>query len=80
MATKKKQPAVKKHTVRAQVQVLEFTRAGSSMELEIFANREKIGTIVIGHGSLTWRGGRRKNVKTFSWSEFARLMDDQAYE
>jgi hypothetical protein len=36
---KKKQP-VKKHTVRAHMQVLEFTRAGSAMDFEIFASGE----------------------------------------
>jgi hypothetical protein len=77
---KKKPTLKKKHTVRAHMQVLEFTRAGSSMDFEIFASGEKLGTIVIGRGSLTWRGKSRKSVKTFSWTEFARLMDEQAYE
>jgi hypothetical protein len=76
----KKKPSLKKHTVRAHMQVLEFTRAGSAMDIEIFASGEKLGTITIGRGSLTWRGKSRKSVKTFSWSDFARLMDEQAYE
>ncbi|MDQ3906928.1 MAG: hypothetical protein M3268_01150 [Acidobacteriota bacterium] len=79
MAARKKR-TTRKHTVRAHMQVLEFTRAGSSMDFEIFASGEKLGTIVIGRGSLTWRGKSRKSVKTFSWTEFAKLMDEQAYE
>ena len=79
MAARKKR-TIKKHTVRAHMQVLEFTRAGSAMDFEIFADREKLGTITIGRGSLTWRGKSRKSVKTFTWSDFARLMDEQAYE
>ena len=79
MTTRKKQP-VRKHRVTAQVQILDLTKAGSSMEFEIYASEEKIGTIVIGRGSLTWRGKSRKSAKTFSWSDFARLMDEQAYD
>jgi hypothetical protein len=52
---KKKQP-VKKHTVRAHIRVLEFTRAGSAMDFEIFAGGEKLGTITTGRGSPTRRG------------------------
>jgi hypothetical protein len=69
----------KKHTVTARVQILDLTKAGSSMEFDIYANKEKIGTIVIGRGSLTWRGGRRQRDKRLSWSEFAKMMDDYAY-
>ena len=69
----------KKHTVTARIQILDLTKAGSSMEFEIYSNKEKIGTIIIGRGSLTWRGGRRQRDKRLSWSEFARMMDDYAY-
>lgn len=78
MTTRKKQP-VRKHRVAAQVQILDLTKAGSSMEFEIYASEEKIGTIVIGRGSLTWRGGRRQKDKRLSWSQFAELMDRHAY-
>ena len=69
----------KKHTVKANVQILDLTKAGSSMDFEIFANEEKIGTIIIGRGSLTWYGRNRKHGKTFSWSEFAEMMDERSY-
>jgi hypothetical protein len=75
----KKKPARRKHTVTAHVQILDLTKAGSSMEFEIYADEEKIGTIVIGRGSLTWRGGRRQREKRLSWSKFAELMDGYAY-
>jgi hypothetical protein len=65
--------------VTAHVQILDLTKAGSSMEFEIYADEEKIGTIVIGRGSLTWRGGRRQREKRLSWSKFAELMDGYAY-
>jgi hypothetical protein len=69
----------KKHTVKANVQILDLTKAGSSIDFEIFANEEKIGTIILGRGSLTWYGRNRKSGKSFSWSEFAELMDARAY-
>jgi hypothetical protein len=77
-ATRKKKP-VRKHRVTAHVQILDLTKAGSSMEFDIYAQDEKIGTIVIGRGSLTWRGGRRQREKRLSWSKFAELMDKYAY-
>jgi hypothetical protein len=43
-----KKKAIKKHSVRANLQVVELTRAGSSLDLEIYADKEKIGTMIIG--------------------------------
>ena len=75
----KKRKTRRKHTVTARVQILDLTKAGSSMEFEIYANEERIGTIVIGRGSLTWRGGRRQREKRISWSRFAQIMDEYSY-
>ena len=77
-ATRKKKP-VRKHRVTAHVQILDLTKAGSSMTFDIYAQDEKIGTIVIGRGSLTWRGGKRRYEKRLTWSQFAELMDKEAY-
>ena len=76
---KKSKRTVRKHTVKANVQILDLTKAGSSMDFEIYAEGEKIGTIVIGRGSLTWFGKKRQHGKRLSWSRFAQLMDDHAY-
>lgn len=70
----------KKHTVRANMQVLELTKAGSSIDFEIFADKEKIGTIIIGSGSLTWYGKKRKTGKRISWTRFAEIMDEFSYK
>jgi hypothetical protein len=75
----RKKPVVRKHIVKASIQVHELSKAGTSIEFEIYANREKIGTLVIGRGSLTWRGGRRQKEKTISWTRFAEMMDGIAY-
>jgi hypothetical protein len=76
MASKR---VVRKHAVKASIQVHELSKAGTSIEFEIYATGEKIGTLVIGRGSLTWRGGRRQKEKNISWSRFAELMDELAY-
>ena len=69
----------RKHQVRATLSVVELTKAGTSLELQVFANREKIGSLEIGRGSITWRGGKRQKEKRLSWSEFAQHMDSWVY-
>jgi len=63
------------HTVKANLQILELTKAGSAMSFEIYANKEKMGTIVIGRGSFSWIGKGKQNGKNYSWSRFADMMD-----
>lgn len=77
MATRRRR--VRKHEVRALLSVLELTKAGTSLNLEIFALGEKIGELEIGRGSLTWRGGKRHKAKRLAWTEFAQQMDRLAY-
>ena len=68
-----------KHRVKCSMQVLELTKAGSSMEFEVFADGEKLGTITIGRGSFSWCGARRQKTWQFAWTEFAKLMDERCY-
>ena len=69
---------IRKHSVKANLHVLELTRAGSSLDLEIYADQEKIGTMVIGRGSLSWKGGKKQITKRISWSKFAEKMNELA--
>ena len=69
----------KKHSVKANLHVLELTRAGSSLDLAIYADQEKIGTMIIGSGSLSWKGGKRQIAKRIPWNHFASMMDELAY-
>lgn len=69
----------RKHSVKANVQILDLTKAGSSMSFEIYANDEKIGEIKLGRGSITWFGKNRKSGHAMSWSNFAKKMDELAY-
>ena len=68
---------VRKHSVSASVQIHELTKAGTSIDFEIFSGAEKIGTIVIGRGSLTWFGRNRRRAIELNWTRFAKLMDEQ---
>ena len=67
------------HRVKATIHVTDLTKAGTSIWLEVYAEAEKIGTIVIGRGSLTWFGGKRKSGQRISWSKFADLMNQHCY-
>jgi len=60
------------------MQVLELSKAGSSLESEIYAKQQKIGRLVIGRGSLYWYGRKRQKSKRISWSRFAEMMDELA--
>ncbi len=81
MTTKGKKKARRKHVVRAhQVQVVELTKAGTSLRLEIYAHKEKIGTLEIGRGSLYWTGRSRQKSNRINWSKFADWMDRLAYD
>ena len=69
----------RKHSVKASFRVMELSKAGSSIELEIYASKEKIGTLEIGRGSLFWYGRSRHKSKRIGWSRFAEMMDELAY-
>jgi hypothetical protein len=75
-------PVAKKtrvHSVKANLQVVELTKAGSSLDLEIFNDEGKLGTIIIGRGSLYWIGANKQKSNRISWSKFANMMNKLAY-
>ena len=70
----------RKHFVKATVQILDLSKAGTSVELEVFTKeprqeRRKIGTVIIGRGSLTWKKGYGKKGRRIEWSRFAEMME-----
>jgi hypothetical protein len=70
----------KKHSVKANVQILDLTRAGSSITLTIFADDKKLGEIQLGQGSVNWIGKSRKVWgKPLSWTKFAEIMNESTY-
>jgi hypothetical protein len=70
---------VRKHEVKGELANFELAKAKSSLNLEIFANNEKIGELEIGRGSLFWYGRNRHKSKRLNWSRFAEMMDVLAY-
>lgn len=85
MAVKKRmrksraQSVAKVHTVKASLSVPRLSKAGSSLTLQIYARREKLGEIELGRGSLFWQGAKRHSRKRINWSRFAAMMDELAY-
>jgi hypothetical protein len=75
----KKKGSRRKHAVKANLQVMELSKAGTSLELQLFAKDQKLGDLTIGRGSLYWHGRNRQSSKRISWSRFARMMDELAY-
>jgi hypothetical protein len=63
------------HRVSASLDVNELTRAGSSLTLQLFANKTKLGNLVIGLGAMYWYGRNRRSSKRVSWSAFAEMME-----
>ena len=71
----RKKKLVRKHTVKAAVHNIDLTKAGTSINLEVYAEGEKIGTVEIGRGSLRWYGRKSPKSKPVPWSKFADWMD-----
>ncbi len=70
---------LRKHEVKADLANFELAKARSSLNLQIYANDEKIGELEIGRGSLYWYGRNRHRSKRIDWSRFAAMMDVLAY-
>jgi hypothetical protein len=68
----------KKHEVKVKVQVLELSKAGSGIELEIYSDGEKLGEIEIGHGSFGWRwANSKRGFRRVDWTTFAGWLNER---
>ena len=67
------------HTVRGSLAVRELSKAGSSLNLQLYASGKKIGELTIGRGALYWYGRNRHTSKRIRWVRFAEMMDALAY-
>ncbi len=76
---KRNKRVARKHEVKADLANFELAKARSSLTLQIYANKEKIGALEVGRGSLYWQGGKRQRSKRLDWSRFADMMDELAY-
>jgi len=69
----------RKYSVKAHLHVHQLSKAGTSLELEVFAHEEKVGDLTIGRGSIYWHGANRQSRKRISWARFAEMMNKVAY-
>ena len=68
------------HSASAYISVPSLTKAGSSLWLDISADKQNIGRLEIGRGAIYWTGRHRKKQVRMSWSWFATKMDELAYD
>lgn len=61
-------------SVQASMKVFELSKAGTSVDFDIFSQGEKFGTLIVGRGSVTWRGQNRKIGRRMSWTRFDHHM------
>lgn len=66
----------KVHSVKATLHVLDLSKAGSALELAVYAENQKIGRAIIGRGSLTWYGKKRKRGRRIDWSRLAEWFEN----
>jgi len=78
-ARKQRTARKRRHSVKAHLSVFELAKAKCALTLNVFASREKIGTIEIGRGAIYWWGKGRQRSKRISWTRFAEIMDQMAY-
>jgi len=68
----------KRHEVKVKLQVLELSKAGSGIELEIYAEGEKLGEIEIGHGSFGWRkASGKRGFRRVDWTTFTSWLNER---
>ena len=54
---------------------IDLTKAGTSISLEVFFDKERIGTVELGSGSFLWYGKNKQKPTQISWSKFSDWMD-----
>ena len=69
----------KKHKVTATMVSHELTRAGSGIKLDIFGNNLRLGTLLVGQGSMQWTPAKKQSSKRIDWTTFAQKMADEEY-
>jgi hypothetical protein len=79
MAARKRRRTKRRHEVKAALSNFDLAKAGSSLNLQIYAADEKIGELEVGRGSLYWYGRSRHKSKRINWTRFAEMMDQLAY-
>ena len=74
-----KKAVKKRHVVDAKVQIFDLSKAGTSLELEVYSHearksRTKLGSVVIGRGSVSWKKGNERPHRA-PWPKFIEMME-----
>lgn len=69
----------KKHKVTATMVSHELTKAGTGITLDIFSNNARLGTLLVGQGSMQWKPAGQQSSKRIDWTTFAQKMADGEY-
>ncbi len=64
------------HSVSARLSVVELTKAGTALTLEIRGSDGKLGELEVGRGALYWTGRSQQKSKRIGWTRFAEMMDE----
>jgi hypothetical protein len=67
---------VKKHRIKAYLQVEDLPKAGSAFYFEISANGKRIGRGEVGRGSFKWYAHHKGKGHRIPWPAFAGLLND----
>jgi hypothetical protein len=59
------------------MQALDLSKTGTVVTLQIRDNDVVIGTIEIGHGSLRWFPPKGRKPQSYTWPQFATMMNEQ---
>jgi hypothetical protein len=67
----------KKYELKVNVRVLELSKAGSAIKIDLASEDGKLGTIDIGHGSFGWRkASGKRGFQRVDWATFAKRMNE----
>ena len=65
-----------KHSVKATMESHELAKNGSGIELEIYGDNCKLGTLSLGQGSMQWTSSNKQKAHRIDWTTFAQKMED----
>lgn len=70
----------RKCEVNAELSNVNIVKAKSALTFTVCAKKHMVGELVVGRGSLYWKGRGKHKAKRIPWSHFADRMDELAAE
>jgi hypothetical protein len=65
------------HRVEVNLKNFILPKRGSAIEVEIFDDTGKIGSLQVGRGSLGWKAGKMIHYRVIRWPDFMSLMAER---